>query len=176
MIRKYLIITSLAIVSVSLLNSCSRVRNSLGLDKEAPDEFTVITRAPLEMPNELILPPPILGAQRPQEKAPIDQAREILLGNNKTPSKNKISELETTLLQNAKTDNIDPNIREKVNYETSKLRDRNKPVAEKLLNISGNNKTPSATIVDAKKELERIQKIMEEGQIVTGDGSPVIEE
>jgi hypothetical protein len=40
---------------------------NIGLVRDAPDEFTVTTRAPLSMPPDLSLPPPTPGASRPQE-------------------------------------------------------------------------------------------------------------
>ena len=62
------------------LSGCSSVRDVAGLDKESPDEFSVMTRAPLEMPSGNALPPPDLGAMRPQEKATIQQAQQAVLG------------------------------------------------------------------------------------------------
>ncbi len=172
--NKYLIISGLILGLISL-NGCSGVANTLGLEKEAPDEFAVITRAPLEMPDKLTLPPPKLGMLRPQEKAANRQARDVLLGKPKTNNETT-SFAEESLLQRAGTSNIDPNIRTKINKETAELENRNKAVAEKLLNIGGNSKTPSATIIDAKKELERIQKNKAEGKNITDGETPVIEE
>jgi hypothetical protein len=42
---------------------------TLGFVHDAPDEFTVTTRAPLAMPTNFALPPPRPGAIRPQEQS-----------------------------------------------------------------------------------------------------------
>ncbi len=173
--NKYILIGALTISSFSLAG-CSGVKDSLGLEKESPDEFAVITRAPLEMPSKLALPPPTLGMARPQEQATNKQARKALLGETKNTNSNKLTLAEETLLQKAGASEVDPDIRAKIDKETYELQDRNKPVAEKLLNISGNNKRPSATIVDAEKEVERIKKNKQEGKNITDGEIPVIEE
>ena len=157
------------------LSGCSNVKSSLGLEKESPDEFAVITRAPLEMPSGLVLPPPMLGAPRPQEQATIEQAKETIFGATKV--KNSIaSSAEENLLQKAGTENIETGIRKTVNEETQSLQNRNKPTLEKMLNIARGDKTPSATVVDAKKELERIQKNQKEGKSITDGKTPTIDE
>jgi len=42
---------------------------TFGFIRDAPDEFTVTTRAPLAMPPSFALPPPVPGATRPQEQS-----------------------------------------------------------------------------------------------------------
>ncbi len=42
---------------------------TFGITRDAPDEFTVTTRAPLSMPPDFDLRPPRPGAPRPQEQA-----------------------------------------------------------------------------------------------------------
>lgn len=157
------------------LSGCSDVREQLGLEKDSPDEFAVIKRAPLEMPANMTLPPPNPGTPRPQEDPTIKQAKEAVLGNEPR-SAQSASASEATLLQQAGANQAQSNIRATVNQETKKLHDRNKPVAEKLLNIGGDRDQPSATVVDAKKELERIRKNKEEGKRITEGNTPVIEE
>lgn len=156
---------------------CSgNVREQLGLEKESPDEFAVLTRAPLEVPPSLTLPPPQPGAPRPQELSAIKQAETTLLGGSARTKTDTTSSAEDSLLQKAGANTADPNIRATVNQETKKLEDRNKPVAQKLLNLTTKENTTSATIVDADKELERIKAQKEAGQPLTGEGSHSIEE
>ncbi len=163
-------------ISTLLLSSCSGVKNSLGLDKQAPDEFAVITRAPLEVPSALVLPPPQPGMPRPQEASAINQAQEVLLGNTAKQQPAQTSSSENALLQKTGADNADPTIRAKINAETKELEERNIPVAKKLLNLGGSKVDASATVVDAKKEHERIKKNWEEGKSVTDGETPTIEE
>lgn len=159
----------------SPLSGCSNVKSSLGLEKESPDEFAVITRAPLEMPSGLALPPPNLGIPRPQEQTTIEQAKETVFGTKKASTK-ATSSAEAGLLEKAGTQNIETGIRNTVNEETKELQDRNKAVMKKLLNVAKGEETPSATLVDAQKELERIQNNKKEGKDITDGKTPVIEE
>ncbi len=51
---------------------------TIGLTRDAPDEFTVTTRAPLSMPPDFALRPPRPGASRPQELSERQQAEATL--------------------------------------------------------------------------------------------------
>ncbi|WP_158742155.1 DUF3035 domain-containing protein [Acidisphaera sp. L21] len=51
---------------------------TIGLTRDAPDEFTVTTRAPLSMPPDFSLRPPRPGASRPQELSERQQAEAAL--------------------------------------------------------------------------------------------------
>ena len=54
---------------------------SLGVIRDAPDEFRVTTRAPLSMPPDMAggLPPPRPGAPRPMERSARDEAEAVLV-------------------------------------------------------------------------------------------------
>lgn len=157
------------------LSACSSVKENLGLEKDSPDEFAVITRAPLEIPSKLALPPPNLGAPRPQEVTTIKQAKEAVFGEHKT-AENSSSQAESVLLEKAGGTQAEPNIRATVNNETAEMKDRNKAVADKLLNLTSSDEKSSATIVDSKKELERIQQNKQEGKSITEGETPYIED
>ena len=60
-----------------LLAGCNgdKIARTFGLTRDAPDEFTVTTRAPLSMPPDYNLRPPRPGAPRPQEQSERQQAR-----------------------------------------------------------------------------------------------------
>ena len=51
------------------------MREQLGLNKSSPDEFKVVSRAPLSIPPEFNLRPPQPGQARPQEGTVQQQAR-----------------------------------------------------------------------------------------------------
>ena len=61
---------------------CENAKETIGLAKQAPDEFAVVTRAPLNIPPKFDLRPPKLGAKRPQKVTPTSKARTILLRKN----------------------------------------------------------------------------------------------
>lgn len=56
----------------------SNLARTFGLTRDAPDEYTVTTRAPLSMPPDYNLRPPRPGASRPQEQSERQQAEETL--------------------------------------------------------------------------------------------------
>ncbi len=161
------------------LSACGGVKDSLGLNKTVPDEFAVVKRAPLAMPPDYSLRPPRPGAPRPQEQTTSEQAKKAVFGEQE--EQNQISPYatdgESILLQRAGSTTIDPNIRVKVDEETSKLHDRNEPVAKKLLGLGlGDKGKPSATVVDQEAEAERLRKNAEEGKPVTEGETPSIDE
>ncbi len=172
--RKFLILCAVS-SSFLILGGCTNVRNSLGLEKEAPDEFAVITRAPLEIPSDLTLPPPQPGMPRPQETSVTQKAQEAVLGEKKAKSSER-SEAESLLLQKTNANSSAPDIRATVNSETDDLAERNKPVVKKLLKLGGEKQESSATIIDAKKEYERIKNNEAQGKSITDGETPVIEE
>ena len=151
------------------------MKTSLGLEKDAPDEFAVITRAPLEMPSGIALPPPTPGATRPQETTTFQQAEQAVFGDAQRSAPASGS-AENILLQKAGAQESNPDIRATVNRETAEMKERNVPVAKKLLGLGGVAYDSSATVVDAKKELERLQKNRAEGKPVTHGETPVVEE
>ena len=73
------------LVAAGLLAGCSEARQAMGLGKRAPDEFTVVKRAPLSLPPQYSLRPPEPGAPRPQEPSPTEQARQQVLGAGGAP-------------------------------------------------------------------------------------------
>ncbi|MBK5955442.1 hypothetical protein CCR92_15760, partial [Rhodospirillum rubrum] len=50
-----------ALLAPLALSGCSNAKKSLGLDRQPPDEFKVVTRAPLAMPPDFNLRPPQPG-------------------------------------------------------------------------------------------------------------------
>ncbi len=174
------VVFSIVLFTLSACGGAGEIRKQFGIAREAPDEFVVLKRAPLDVPPpyELELPEPRRGAQRPQEFAPDVTAKASLFGED---AKRESLESTTTaadsrFLEMTGTGQTDPDIRAKVNAETAALHDRNKPVAERLLNIGGDALVPSATVVDAEAEAARLRKNKEQGLAVTEGETPSIEE
>ncbi|MDX5360513.1 MAG: DUF3035 domain-containing protein [Alphaproteobacteria bacterium] len=159
----------LAAVAV-LLSGCGR--DPLGLsDKRPPDEFTVVSRAPLVVPPNYALRPPQPGAPRPQDAQPSEQARALMFQRQIAAS--DASAGERVLLDKAGAENADPNIRETVNLETSRLQNTGRGLADYILFWQ----TPADpnTVVNAPGEAERLRKAQTDKQPVTGEGTPVIQ-
>lgn len=159
-------------------NVKDNVRGTLGLNREAPDEFTVITRAPLEIPANFTLPPPVPGMKRPQEKHTLNAAKEAVFGEEKRRNNNiangNNSSIEAILLDKTGAGNSKGDIRTLINKEADEFAEKNTPVTQKLLGISGKSVKPATSIVDAKAEYERIKKTLEDGKRVYGDETPAI--
>jgi hypothetical protein len=68
-------------VIVVLSSGCgdSSLVRTFGLTRDAPDEFTVVTRAPLSMPPDFALRPPQPGAPRPQDQSERSMAESALV-------------------------------------------------------------------------------------------------
>lgn len=71
----------LAAGSLVTLSGCgeSGLARTFGLVRDAPDEFTVTTQAPLSMPPDFNLRPPRPGIPRPQQRPEREQAEEALV-------------------------------------------------------------------------------------------------
>src|SRR5262245_9973341 len=53
------------VAAAGLVSGCGSTQRMLGLEKSAPDEFRVITKAPLVVPPDYALRPPRPGDARP---------------------------------------------------------------------------------------------------------------
>ena len=110
------------------------VKRTLGLQRNQPDEFAVVERAPLTLPPNYDLNPPAPGADRPQETTPVNTARGLILRSEPNAPKavNGTSTGETTLLSKAGATTADPNIRTEL-AQPNHLNDNPKqPVIQKL--------------------------------------------
>src|SRR6185312_2191430 len=67
----------LAAGAVALMG-CQTIREATGLSKEGPDEFAVVTKAPLIIPPEFNLKPPRDGAPPTNQVDPTNSAQSAL--------------------------------------------------------------------------------------------------
>lgn len=174
-----------AIVLPALLGGCTSIRETLGLTKRSPDEFKVVSRAPLSMPPDYNLRPPTPGAPRPQEGTTRDQAASAVFGYpgaglqpDQVPpigegeSATAESAGEASLLQSAGATGIDPNIRQLVDTETAVDEADSITLAERL--IFWRDPEPYGTVVDPVAEQKRLQENAALGKPVTEGDTPVI--
>lgn len=165
----------LPVLCVPALSGCSSAKESLGLNKKAPDEFQVLKRAPLEMPPDYALRPPVPGAPRPQEQATAEAAAQTVFGQKPAAIKAATAG-EGALLQQAGASGADPSIRAQIDAETAELNESNVPVVKKLMTLGGAKGEAPASVVDAKAEAERLKKNAEDGKPVTDGETPTVEE
>ena len=167
-LRSFLILT----VAIGTLSACADAKKQLGMDPiTGPDEFTVVKRAPLEMPPDFGLRPPMPGAPRPQEQATADQARASLLGANAGSA--QVTKGENALLTDAQA-NANPNIRQIVDTESVKTTSKKSPVVKRLLNIGSDR--AEAKVVDPTAEAQRLKDNAEQGKPVTSGKTPDLDD
>jgi hypothetical protein len=86
------------------------------MDKSAPDEFAVTTKAPLVIPPDYNLRPPRPGAVPTNQVEPTEAAEDALFGNDPASIAAQLpstySESEKLLLASAKVQDVDPQIRQ----------------------------------------------------------------
>lgn len=168
----HILILSGAALSVT---ACEKTKEQFDFSKKAPDEFAVVRRAPLEMPPEFSLPAPQPGAQRPQEKATTELAREAVLGESAAPQEQAdtgTSEGENILLQKTGAAAASSDIRQKVDEETAKIAEDKMPGIDKLKKLVGKDVEPAAKVVDPVAEAARLKKLKEQGKPVTQGETP----
>jgi hypothetical protein len=170
------------------LAGCESTKEMLGLTKRSPDEFQVVSRAPLSMPPDYSLRPPTPGAPRPQEGTVQQQAQDIVTGHpdrNLTlqpdqipppgegePQRAAESEGETAFLQSASMGGVDPNIRKLVDQETAADEESSKSLLDSL--IFWRKPEPYGKVVDPAAEEKRLQENQALGQPIDTGDTPII--
>jgi hypothetical protein len=179
MLRHLALISLLgAAVAVS---GCENVREQFGLSKSAPDEFRVVSRAPLTLPPNFALRPPDPGAPRPQEGTARDQARRTVfrIEDRGGPTVDQVipddgrSQGERALLMQAGVAEAEPNIRQIVNAETRSLNEASESLVDDLL--FWRKEDLPGEVVDAGAESRRLREAQALGEPVTGADAPTIE-
>ena len=177
-------------LAVPALAGCSNTKEMLGLTKRSPDEFQVVSRAPLSMPPDFSLRPPTPGAPRPQEGTTREQAQGIVTGNydnstggalapDQIPSVGEgeatstESAGESAFLQSASLTGIDPNIRKLVDEETSADESASQSFLDDL--VFWRKPEPYGTVVDPVAEQKRLQETQALNQPTDTGETPIIE-
>lgn len=112
------------------LTACQSASRALGVAKVTPDEFRVVTKAPLVVPPDYALRPPAPGEPRPQELQPESAARQALLGRQQTLTR---SEGESLLVAKAGGERADPLVRYVVDDEFGDIAHKEKSFADRVL-------------------------------------------
>lgn len=157
-----------------LLAGCDSggLSRTFGLSRDAPDEFTVTTRAPLSMPPDFTLRPPRPGASRPQEVSARRQAEETLvpqvaLGAAPTVA----SPGEQVLLEQAGPP-VSNDIRQQINQDAS-LDSGDPGFVDKLL--FWKTPQPTGVMVDPQKESQRLRQNAALGDNLANGETPIIQ-
>jgi hypothetical protein len=113
------------LLAAAALGGCDGFNRAIGREKVIPDEFAVVSRAPLAVPPDYSLRPPRIGQQRPQEQTTADQARQTVfrVGDdakaNLPPAADQRSAGESELLKQAGAADAPKDIRQLVETDAS---------------------------------------------------------
>lgn len=171
------------------------VKESLGLKREAPDEFRVVSRPPLSVPPDFRLRPPssspgvggksatseaaglVLGEQGARQTQSLEELQQqgtadtavgvVTEGELETPG-------EARFMKNAGAGKADPKIRDKIFEETMVQPKEEESFIDRLI-PGKDDKKEKQPVVDAAGEKERIEKNQEAGKPVTEGDTPVVE-
>jgi hypothetical protein len=128
------------------LAGCQSAATALGMTKVVPDEFRVVTKAPLTVPPDYSLRPPAPGEPRPQELQPESAARTALLGQRAAEQR---SQGEKLLAAKAGGDKADPLVRYVVDDEFGDIAHKEPSFADRVL-FWKKNKTDEKAAQTAK--------------------------
>lgn len=183
----------LSCVLVLLLAACSGgdVRNTLGLNRKAPDEFRVLARPPLTVPPEFTLRPPQPGQELPVGLSPRDDAAAAVLGPEHQTLEQKAagasadsaiapvtagslaSPADANFLNRVGGEAADPNIRTVIQQE--QIQAEQATEEEGFLSKLGSKKTKEPE-VDPKGEAARIERNKAENKPITEGETPTTQE
>lgn len=144
-----------------------------GTGKNPPDEFAIVTKAPLTVPPDYALRPPKPGETRPEALSTSDRTRQLLVGD---ASSQPPSNGELALLQEVGALDVDNNIRAILAAENGGRADKDQSLANQLIfwNFNGNEIDDSNAplrVEDAEAWKAQRQESIEN---VTGGGEVTI--
>jgi hypothetical protein len=171
------------------LAGCGRgtVQDALGMGKRSPDEFAVVSRAPLILPPDYGLRPPDPGQSRPGVDTPSERARTSLTGGplQETPDAGQevvsaafdaggaaASSGERALVAEATPTPVDPDIRRRIAEENMELAQVEQALFTRL--VEWREPQTLGAVIDPVAESERIRANRAAGKPLTEGDSPVI--
>jgi Protein of unknown function (DUF3035) len=116
----------LSSVALAAISACGTTGNSA----RTPDEFRVVTKAPLSVPPEYKLRPPAAGTSLPAEVDPVRTETASAFG---TTIGKGASASERALVAVAGANSVNPVVRNQVDYEETKTIRKPKSVADRVL-------------------------------------------
>ena len=143
-----------AAVAALALGGCDSLRDAVGANLSAPDEFNVVSHEPLQLPESFdVLPAPDPGADRPQGLGPGERAEAALFGQilpDAPPGPG-----EAMLLAAAGASDVDPGIRATVDAERRLILDDSTWLED--INPIRRRGDPTEVLVDVARERQRLQ-------------------
>jgi DUF3035 family protein len=153
------------------LGGCDSIREASGQGKQSPDEFAVVTKAPLVIPPDFNLKPPAPGTAPTNQIEPTQAAQQALFStaDQATVAASlppTMSAGERYFLAAAGVQNADPQIRQQLASDVRGMRAGDDSFASSVLFWKGPTPPPGGTAVDADAEARRADAAR------AGNGSP----
>lgn len=120
----------LSLLLIAPLAGCNTLKDTFGFTKIPPDEFQVITKAPLVIPPDFTLRPPRVAQTAQTQYSSSAAARDLLIGAG-TPNE-PVSMSEKTLLKLAGAHEDHSDIRLKIDNESRQTEDAQPSLVERL--------------------------------------------
>jgi len=111
-------------------SACHSVSDAFGQNKSPPDEFRVVTKAPLVVPPEYALRPPAPGEPRPMELQPESAAEQALIGEREATDRDDAEKL---LVAKAGAEHADPLIRYVIDDQFGSVAHKDKSFADRVM-------------------------------------------
>ncbi|MGC6512723.1 MAG: DUF3035 domain-containing protein [Parvibaculales bacterium] len=144
-----------------MLTACGDdISDTFGYGKNAPDEFAVVTKAPLILPPDYSLRPPTTTGEVRDIRAPREQAREILSGAQ-TSAGTTVSAGEQMLLAKADATSSSNDIREQIETDGKTTIRKETTFVENLL---FGEELPKSQIINPEAEAKRLEENKKQGK------------
>ena len=152
------------LLSSLLFVSCSKVRESAGVNRKNIDEFSIIENPPLVIPPDFNLLPPDQLEEKNLDKTESDLAKQILFGLEDEDDNNnsKLSTMEN-ILNESDADETDDSIRDEIDEQfASEKRSMSKSWDDEM------------EILDSITESERIRNKLLNDETESNEEVPII--
>lgn len=165
-------------IAVALPACGGNTARTLGLTRDAPDEFVVVTRAPLSMPPDMsggTLPTPRPGAGRPMDRSAREGAEAALApGTALAPAgPTRGGAGEAALLSQVRRGAAPADIRRRVDEESTRLDAPDRSFTDRMM--FWRDAPAPGTAVDPTRENARLRENAALGREVTSGDTPIIQ-
>ncbi len=190
------------LLCMTFLAACSggTVKDSLGLNRKAPDEFRVVSRPPLSVPPQFELRPPAAPGEVTRSQDADKKAQSLLLGNSIKGDGNKfilpsgnadavpvavpagkppvVTSPESNFLERAGIQQADPNVRRALDQDHATA---GRPVAAEeeessWWDVFSTGTSKPDPLVNAQGEADRIRSNKDSGKPVTEGDTPEVKQ
>ena len=155
------------------LAGCDTIRSAAGINKAAPDEFAVVTKAPLVVPPDYDLRPPRPGAPPTNQSSPTGAAQAALFSDDPNAAQeslgNGFSSEEKQILASSGGATADHAIRQQLASDAKAMEGADQSFTDQVL-FGGAPKPDTGRPVNADAEKQRLDAARAAGQTTPGGG------